>query len=348
MTDQPETAVDRIPLARSVHYVARGLPEVPNQYGPGVLAPSEITLTYRSAPDSQLGRVHAYVAGRIWVDGKELPLLPGGLYGQHYFDGMEGWPAWLAEEARLHDPAAAPAPVLPPADRAAHVFPLPARAALITYAATTRTVTADDLTPLLDAFDAECSASALRKAADEIDRTDLPDDHVDMFDNGARWATSQLRRMAAEAQQQPEGEAEPESCAHCGKTIRRITGTLAVWWVHDPGGRAFCYPWQPARSTRATPKPAAEAPQPDTAHSCPNCEGIDPDSCLMNHDRPKRPMDPVHILGLYADDDAAAPDTGDDHSCAESGCSGEPTAAPSAAGPGRAADTQDDEDGGRG
>jgi hypothetical protein len=103
MPDTP--AIDRIPLAHSVHYVARGLPEVPNQYGPGVLAPSEITLTYRAAPDSQLGRVHAYVAGRIWVDGKELPLLPGGLYGQHYFDGMQGWPAWLAEEARLHDPA---------------------------------------------------------------------------------------------------------------------------------------------------------------------------------------------------------------------------------------------------
>jgi hypothetical protein len=107
VTDQ--TPIDRIPLAHSVHYAARGLPEVPNQYGPGVLRPSEITLTYRSAPDSQLGRVHAYVAGRIWVDGKEQPLLPGGLFGQHYFDGLDGWPEWLAEEARLHDPDAAKA-----------------------------------------------------------------------------------------------------------------------------------------------------------------------------------------------------------------------------------------------
>ncbi|WP_442803625.1 hypothetical protein OG411_29840 [Streptomyces pseudogriseolus] len=103
--NQPETAVDRIPLTRSVHYAVRGMPEVPNQYGPGVLAPSEITITYRDATDSQLGRIHAYVAGRIWVDGKEQPLLPGGLYGQHYFDGLDGWPEWLAEEARLHDPA---------------------------------------------------------------------------------------------------------------------------------------------------------------------------------------------------------------------------------------------------
>jgi hypothetical protein len=102
MPNQP--AVDRIPIARSVVYAVRGVPEVPNQYGPGVLVPSEITLTYKSATDSQLGRVHAYVAGLIWVDGKETPLLPGGLYGQHYFDGLDGWPEWLAEEARLHDP----------------------------------------------------------------------------------------------------------------------------------------------------------------------------------------------------------------------------------------------------
>lgn len=104
-TDQ-QLAVDRVPIAHSVVYAVRGLPEVPNQYGSGTLEPREITLTYRTAPDSQLGRVHAYVAGRIWVDGAEIPLLPGGLYGQHYDDGLDGWPEWLAEEARLHDPAA--------------------------------------------------------------------------------------------------------------------------------------------------------------------------------------------------------------------------------------------------
>ena len=111
--NQPDpTAVDRIPLAHSIRYVARGLPEVPNKYGDGVLAPSEITLTYRAAEDSQLGRVHAYVAGRLWVNGAEIPLLRGGLYGQHY-DGADDWPEWLAEEARLHDPEPA---VQPPAD----------------------------------------------------------------------------------------------------------------------------------------------------------------------------------------------------------------------------------------
>ncbi|MGW1814233.1 hypothetical protein ACWCQM_11805, partial [Streptomyces sp. NPDC002125] len=44
-------------------------------------------------------------------------------------------------------------------------------------------------------------ATVLNEAADRVDATDLPDDYIDMFDNGARWATAVLRRMAAEAQQ---------------------------------------------------------------------------------------------------------------------------------------------------
>jgi hypothetical protein len=97
---------DRIPLSHSVRYAARGLPEVPHRYhGRGVLVPSEITLTYRAAPDSQLGRIHAYLAGRIHVDGVEIP--HDGLYGQHYDEGLDDWPHWLTEEARQHDPDAA-------------------------------------------------------------------------------------------------------------------------------------------------------------------------------------------------------------------------------------------------
>jgi hypothetical protein len=53
------------------------------------------------------------------VDGVETPLLPGGLYGQHYNDGLDGWPEWLAVEARLHDPDAPAAVPVPAADRVA-------------------------------------------------------------------------------------------------------------------------------------------------------------------------------------------------------------------------------------
>ncbi|MFL4947532.1 hypothetical protein ACJ6WE_09180 [Streptomyces sp. MMS24-I31] len=170
MTTDPntESAIDRIPLTHSVHYVARGLPEVANQYGDGVLVPSEVTLTYRSAPDSQLGRVHAYVAGRLWVNGVEIPLLSGGLYGQHYDDGLDGWPDWLAEEARLHDPEA----VLPePADRAA----------------------------------------VLREAADRLWAIA---NQTTERGAGVLWAADWLRRMADEAQQQPDTEAPFVPPAH--------------------------------------------------------------------------------------------------------------------------------------
>lgn len=69
-------------------------------------------------------------------------------------------------------------------------------------------------------------------------------------------AVVSLRRLAGEA---AATETVPESCAHCGKTILRVTGTLAAWWVHDPGGHTVCSPEQAASSPRATPKAADEA-----------------------------------------------------------------------------------------
>jgi hypothetical protein len=108
-------------------------------------------------------------------------------------------------------------------------------------------------------------ATILTEAADcayRIARR-LDEQHHDERAQGA-WDVenalrAELRRLAAEAQ--PTTKPEPESCAHCGKTVRRISGTLTEWWVHDPGGQAFCYPWQPASSPRATPQPAAGARQ---------------------------------------------------------------------------------------
>ncbi|MFH9013995.1 hypothetical protein ACH4C6_21770 [Streptomyces sp. NPDC017943] len=196
---------DRIPLASSVHYAVRGLPEVPNQYGPGVLVPSEITLTYQASSDSQLGRVHAYVAGRIFVDGVETPLQPGGLYGQHYFDGLDGWPAWLAEEARLHDPESA-------TDRAA----LRDRIAEALYALMLRNGWDGERTEpvvremdlVLEAVLAELPApvdraAVLREAAQHLYTALFPAVYDDMGQKaaeGVNRAASELRRMADEAQ----------------------------------------------------------------------------------------------------------------------------------------------------
>jgi hypothetical protein len=242
MTDRP--AVDRVPIAHSVRYAARGLPEVPNQYGPGVLAPSEITLTYRAAPDSQLGRVHAYVAGRIWVDGAEIPLLPGGLYGQHYDDGLDGWPAWLAEEARLHDPE--PAGCVPAADQAAeeHRRELSEALGLGTGApwdaihdrATELGLPPLDQDPVARRLGlvAAYRAAVLREAADGFDRhgeqllAGVGDKAVfvakALRDQAAVWseAAETLRRMAAETPQPTQSAVHiggnAEDCPACSGT----------------------------------------------------------------------------------------------------------------------------------
>jgi hypothetical protein len=124
------------------------------------------------------------------------------------------------------------------------VFPLPARAALITYAATTRTVTADGLLPLLDAHETEVRAAVLRESADGFDRhaekllSGIGDKAVfvakALRDQAAVWreAAEALRRMAVVAPQ-PETQAagpeldEPEpladdtrDCVACGCPMR--------------------------------------------------------------------------------------------------------------------------------
>lgn len=111
MTDN---TVDRIPIAHSVVYAIRGVPDVQDEYNAErTISPTEITLTYRATPDSQLGRVHAYVKGWWIQDGTRVPMDKSA--GRHYYGDVAGWPEWLADEARLHDPE----PAAPPADRSA-------------------------------------------------------------------------------------------------------------------------------------------------------------------------------------------------------------------------------------
>ncbi|MEV6180161.1 hypothetical protein [Streptomyces sp. NPDC052015] len=280
---------DRIPLTRSVHYAVRGMPEVPNQYGPGALAPCEITLTYRDASDSQLGRVHAYVAGRIWVDGKELPLLPGGLYGQHYFDGLDGWPEWLAEEARLHDPAVSPVP--PPADRAALRDRI--AEALMRwaegnndqrYASMRRPETvranaysrADAVLAVLPepADRAAVLAEAIRRVEDPVERAKTT------IGLGLGWESARdvLRRMAAEEQpavgEQPETqetlppskgpEYTPCACDHIEPEHEPNAGAC---WSCD------CEAYRPAP---AAPLLSSEDACPGFPERCPNLRPVDP------------------------------------------------------------------------
>ncbi|MEV7389588.1 hypothetical protein [Streptomyces sp. NPDC091215] len=104
----PEPTVDRIPIGHSINYAVRGLPEIADEYNAErTIAPTEITLVYRAAPDSQLGRISAYVKGWWMQDGKRIPMDKP--VGRWLYGGPDSWPAWLAAEAQLHDPDAPPA-----------------------------------------------------------------------------------------------------------------------------------------------------------------------------------------------------------------------------------------------
>ncbi|MBP5913210.1 hypothetical protein F3K34_13305 [Streptomyces sp. LBUM 1486] len=108
MSINPNPDFDRIPIARSVSYAVTGAPDLPAHGAtiPGTtLAPNQVTFTYRAAPDSQLGRIQARVKGWWMRNGERYPTEKP--MGQHYYGGPDGWPEWLAEEARLHDPARA-------------------------------------------------------------------------------------------------------------------------------------------------------------------------------------------------------------------------------------------------
>lgn len=97
-----DEASSDVPIAISIVYAVRGRPEVPDEYNETrTVAPTEITLTYRSAPDSQLGRVHAYVKGWWMHEGARVHTEA---VGRHFTGDLAEWPEWLAAEARLHDP----------------------------------------------------------------------------------------------------------------------------------------------------------------------------------------------------------------------------------------------------
>lgn len=77
-------------------------------------------------------------------------------------------------------------------------------------------------------------------------------------------------------EEQSTAGAQPESCAHCGTNVLRMSdpsmdGNHTVWWVHDPGGYTICYPQRAASSPRATPKAAAGVRQDEPRPSAPPC-----------------------------------------------------------------------------
>lgn len=110
------TQPDRTPYCTKIRYGIAGAPtltedEMDGSHAPGIgLAPKLIELIYSVARDGKPASVSASVTGEWTRFGERAD----GQVTVHFTDGPDGWPAWLAEEARLHDPASsagvAPAP----------------------------------------------------------------------------------------------------------------------------------------------------------------------------------------------------------------------------------------------
>lgn len=104
------SAVTRTPVMYSTAYRVQGLPEIADRhFSSRTIAPAEITLTYSLGEGPLAGRVHAYVSGTWMENGEAVPRQKP--VGCHFWKTeFETWPAWLQEEARLHNPGTSPSP----------------------------------------------------------------------------------------------------------------------------------------------------------------------------------------------------------------------------------------------
>lgn len=102
---------ERTPYCHRVRYGVTGAPaidgaDMDGSHAPGVgLAPRLIELVYSAARDGKPASVSASVTGDWTRFGQRDPDGFGGQVTTHFKSGPDGWPTWLMEEARLHDPA---------------------------------------------------------------------------------------------------------------------------------------------------------------------------------------------------------------------------------------------------
>lgn len=106
MTEQ----VARTPYCTKIRYGITGAPildgdDMDGSHAPGVgVRPTLIELVYIPDRDGKPAHVDASVTGTWTRFGQPDPDGFGGQVATHFRNGPDGWPTWLAEEARLHDP----------------------------------------------------------------------------------------------------------------------------------------------------------------------------------------------------------------------------------------------------
>jgi hypothetical protein len=113
----------------------------------------------------------------------------------------------------------------------------------------------------------------------------------------ATWkrAADLLRRMAAvpaAVSDRTDGETRDDCC---GAEPPVADGWVGDCWCTLPPGHSSKHRCEPCAERHGAPD-WTDLPAVGGAHSCRNCAGINPDTCLMNPDRPK-PV-PVHAVPL--------------------------------------------------
>lgn len=119
------------------------------------------------------------------------------------------------------------------------------------------------------------------------------------FTDEDQTAVDSLRRMADVPAAVVSGRAADETQGAARQMLTRMRGDAAT---HDLGELLrLLAVWAASSEGRDALIDDLIAAGYRLPHACGNCDGIDPDTCLMNPDRPKKPpMDPVHILGIGA------------------------------------------------
>ncbi|MFD9564413.1 hypothetical protein [Streptomyces sp. NPDC059994] len=246
----------RTPRCLKIRYRVADAPEVPVEVynAPDItLAPTFVEIRYLAPLGVQPAFVDATVTG-YWMRGGER-VQPEKEMLHHFKNGPDGWPEWLAAEARLHDPQADDAArreqirralaeadgfnyehlephdyqrhadailalpgMQPPAERAAGGAEQPR----VTVDGDGFLVHLPEVTYLdtqVWAVDVGLTVEALRQLRDAAD--------------------AQLRRLADEAQQQRSTPAASPRCI-CGDRIERWTGPGDPGWIHSPGSDTPC------------------------------------------------------------------------------------------------------------
>ena len=105
------TQPERTPYCHKIRYGVTDAPDttrMEGSYASGIsIDPTLVELVYSAAREGKPASVSASVRGWVMRDGVRVyPDDPDDQMLVHFKNGPEGWPAWLAAEARLHDPDA--------------------------------------------------------------------------------------------------------------------------------------------------------------------------------------------------------------------------------------------------